>query len=81
MTFITVIVWTALDVYHVHVVSQVPQNLQKELEPLDPKLNLTLVEEIKGRYDLNSLPQPVVTAPPVASKSATVATASGTLTR
>jgi hypothetical protein len=70
MTFITAVVWTSLEVYHVHTTSTVPQSLTEAIEPLDPKLNITVIEGLRSRFDENTLPKPVVTQPPVATKSA-----------
>jgi len=70
MTFITVVVWTSLEVYHVYTTNTVPQSLTEVIEPLDPKLNTAIIESLKSRFDENTLPKPVITQPPVATKSA-----------
>ena len=60
MTFFTVAIWTALEVYHVHTITTVPANLQETIEPLNPKLNTKIIEELKTRYTIESLPTPAV---------------------
>lgn len=70
MTFITVIVWTSLEVYHVHVASTIPSSLKETIEPLNPTLNTGIVSSLKSRYDETTLPKPVITQPPQATKSA-----------
>lgn len=70
MTFITVMVWTSLEVYHVRTESTVPQNLKEAIEPLDPILKTEIIADLKSRFNENTLPKPLITLPLVSTKSA-----------
>lgn len=63
LTFITVLIWTVLETYHVYKTSTVPKSLQMQVEQITPTLNREIVEKIKSRYDENALPTPEATIP------------------
>lgn len=58
LTFITIVIWTVLEAYHVHQISTIPANLREQIVELDPTLNTKVIDELKTRYDLASLPTP-----------------------
>jgi hypothetical protein len=49
LTFITVVVWIAADAWHAYVTSTISSSLQQTIKPLNPKLDLTVLETLKSR--------------------------------
>lgn len=74
LTFITVLLWTVLEAYHVYKTSTIPQSLQMQVEQITPTLNREVVEKIKSRYDEGALPTPesYIAPSPAASPTASL---------
>lgn len=47
-TLITVMAWIVFDVYHTAVTSTITEVQQKLMTPLDPKINLSIVQQLKN---------------------------------
>lgn len=47
ITFVTVLAWIALDVIHARRKVEIPQEWVKLTTPLDPNLDLNLIEQLK----------------------------------
>ena len=63
LTTITVTVWIALDVYWAMQKSETPQIIKKQLEPLNPKLDTSALENL-GKKDFFALSEEgVITTP------------------
>lgn len=52
LTFITVLVWIFFDAYHVFSTSTIPPDLKMQLLPLDPKIPLDQIQNLKNRPEL-----------------------------
>lgn len=72
LTVISVTVWIILDVYHALNKSEIPQVLKQQTEPINPKLDLTILDELEKLtyYDWSeyqALPTPVFQPTPEAT--------------
>ncbi len=47
LTVISVTVWIILDVYHALNKSEIPQVLKQQTEPINPNLDLTILDELE----------------------------------
>ena len=47
-TLITVMAWIVFDVYHTAVTSTITEVQQKLMTPLDPKINLSTIQQLKN---------------------------------
>lgn len=90
LTLITVLIWIGLDIYRILTKTKIPQVLQEQIAPLDPKIPVTTLEELQSRvsFTQEELSEVVVPAPEeelveeteeVATESGEVATESGIL--
>lgn len=52
LTLITVATWLALDTYRVWKKRDVPEVLQEQIEPLNPQLNLKVLENLSTRIKI-----------------------------
>lgn len=76
-TFLTVVIWTIFDAYHVHKASSIPESLQMQIEQITPTFDRETVEKIKSRYNESALPTPeainitptIIPTPTVKAKS------------
>lgn len=62
LTTITVCLWIGLDIYRALTKKETPEILEKHARPLDPKIDLDIVESLKGRIspseiDFQKIPQ------------------------
>lgn len=77
ITLITVLLWTVFEAYHVRITSTIPASLQEQINQITPTLNRDLIEKLKERIDVDSLPTPMITIPVSnSSTSANTATSS-----
>lgn len=45
ITFITIAAWAVFDIFHTRAQVQIPQELQKIIEPVDPNFDLSALEQ------------------------------------
>lgn len=84
-TFLTVLVWIVLSIYHLQVTSTITPALQKKIEPIEPLFDRKVINEIKAQRKAVSIlpetslvstpsptlkPSPIVSPSPKASPSA-----------
>jgi len=94
LTLITVLTWVGLDVYRTLTKTEIPQILQRQIAPLNPKIPVTTMEGLEPRlsFTQEELSEVVIPAPEEeeleelveeveeeATESGTVATESGIL--
>lgn len=48
-TLITVVIWVGFSVYQAYVKHDTPENLEKYLQEFDPKLDTTVLDQLKER--------------------------------
>jgi len=65
LTLITVFTWIAFDLYRILTKTEIPQVLQKQIAPLNPKIPSATLEELESRIsftqeELNRAYVPVV---------------------
>ena len=59
-TFVTVLLWTFLEAYHVYKTSTVPANLKVEVIQITPTLNKEIVSGLNNRMSGDSFPTPSI---------------------
>ena len=60
MTLITVLTWTAFEIYQVLHKVEIPQVLQEQTAPLDTNLATDVIDRLKDRDSLNLNEIPVI---------------------
>ena len=79
-----VIAWIIFNIYHNSVISTTPEDLKKEIVPISPTFDQSIIDELKSRakispiYDL-APPSPSPTEISVGSPSALIASPGGEL--
>lgn len=70
ITTITIAVWIAIDVYRVLNKSEVPPAARKQIEPLDPKLDTDVLDQLeqRGFYDFSATETMETLTPPSADQ-------------
>lgn len=75
LTTISVAVWIAVDIYKALYKSDIPQVLKIQMEPLNPKLDTIILEQLESRkfFDLKEEfippPLPTLETPPASPES------------
>jgi len=65
LTLITVLTWVGLDVYRTLTKTEIPQILQRQIAPLNPKIPVTTMEGLEPRlsFTQEELSEVVIPAP------------------
>ena len=63
LTLITALTWIAFDVYRILTKTEIPQILQKQIAPLDLKISIKTLEELKSRISFTQEELNQVTTP------------------
>lgn len=53
LTLITVLTWIAFDVYQALTKTTIPEVIQEQMRPLEPKIDKTKIERLKGRLSIS----------------------------
>ena len=74
MTLITVLSWIGFDVYQALTKTEMPRVLKRQLAPLNPRLNRTVIDKLRKREtlsqeELSKLIPPVITPSPETTPS------------
>lgn len=63
-TFLTVLIWIGLGIYHTKVTSTVSQSLEQKIEPIEPQFNTKTIENLKNqRKSVSILPEISLSTP------------------
>lgn len=63
LTLITGFLWIAFDVYHSYTENKITPDVQRQIEPLNPKLQTAVLDQLVSRRDINinfDLPYPYI---------------------
>jgi len=74
MTLITVLSWIGFDVYQALTKTEMPRVLKRQLAPLNPRLNRTVIDKLRKREtlsqeELSKLIPPAITPSPETTPS------------